>query len=180
MRHHQGIFFFIAVCISGCAQVAVDLAAHDTPVPVLMNNEIGRPYTVVTHFEMDQDDKGLFLTRIFGGGQPDIGAMLRRQLIKTKGDAIINVRIKGEAKFGDVLLPVMVGIAGAFVHPFIGIFTVEVFFTDLKRFTVEGDIVRFTDAEQQQSVPKIDPMTGLPIREKPPVEFDPQTGLPKK
>ncbi len=165
----------------GCMQVEFDLTAHEVGIPVSMNSNAGRPYNVIAHFKTGQQEKGIFIQRLYGGAQPDLNAMVQRQLAKTDGDAIVNVKIKGEAQFGDVLLPVIFGIGGTFVHPLFSFFIFEPFFTDLKTYTVEGDIVRFTDTEQKRNpFVRLDPATGLPVQSKPRVEFDPETGLPKR
>ena len=157
-------------------QYAFDLTAQNVSIPVLMNANMERPYTIVSHFTIEQEGKLLFVSRIFGGAQPDLNAMLLQHSDIIQGDAIVNLKITGQSKFGDVLLPVIVGIGGTFLFSLFSIIIFEPFFTDLKRFTIEGDLVRFTDGEiKKKEIQTIDPMTGLPVR-----EYDPYTGLPKK
>jgi len=167
------------MCFYGCA---VHFDAINTPVPVMMNANTSTPYTVVTHFTFHQDLSAVFLHRLIGSGKPDVQAMLEKQLRATPGDAIINLQIHGETEVGDFLLPIVIGIAGAFIFPPFSFFIYEPFLFDLKTYTVEGDIIVYT-AVSSKPMPlqqKIDPMTGLPVEQQKKIEFDPDTGLPKK
>lgn len=170
----------ITIFITGC--MTVDFAANDFPLPVMMNAPRERTYTVVTHFSVEQDKSLFFVKRIFGGAHPDITKMLQKQLQKTPGDAIINFRIKGETKEIDLALPIIFGAAGAFAYPPLILISLEPLFADLKSYTVEGDIIRFTDRPRRTPPPVLfDPDTGLPMNtQKPPIEYDPDTGLPRK
>lgn len=123
----------------------------------------------------------LFLKRLHGGAHPDINGMLEKQLKKTPGDAIINLKIAGETREMDVVSPMIFGIAGSFAFaPFI-ILAFEPLFTDLKTYSIEGDVIRYIGRTGKRNDPlKINPETGLPADNAAPIEFDPDTGLPKK
>lgn len=180
-----GALLCAALLLSSCATVNMD--ASMVRVPVMMNVQDIPPPRSVTHFEKEQKVPFLFLHRLFGGAKPDLSAMLQEQLQATPGDAIVNLRIHGDTNIGDLLLPVAVGTVGLFVFPPMVLFVYEPLFFDLKTYTVEGDVVTFKDAPllpvpAPAVAPAIDPMTGLPVApgEKKKVDFDPETGLPKR
>jgi hypothetical protein len=159
----------------------LDFSVKNAPVPILLNAPGEKNYIVVEHFSMVQDRSMLFLKRLHGGGHPDIPAMLEKQLKKTPGDAIINLKIAGETREMDVVAPVIFGIAGSFVFPPFFILALEPLFTDLKTYSIEGDVIRYTGSTDGKKDPiRIDPETGLPANATAPIEFDPETGLPKK
>jgi hypothetical protein len=168
---------------AGCA--SVNMEALNVGVPVLMNGKDIPPPAVVTHFSIRQEEEFVFLHRLYGGGKPDVNEMIQRQLLKTPGDAVINVRIIGDTHLKDVAVPVLIGIAGLYIYPPLSLFLYEPLFFDLKSYRVEGDIVTYAKSAAPAVVPpsvpsvKIDPMTGLPVEEKKKPEFDPETGLPK-
>lgn len=170
----------IALLISGCATVHFD--ALNISVPVMMNAKNAPPPRTVTHFTLRQNVSFLFLHRLIGAGKPDVSAMLENQLRLTPGDAIVNLRIHGDTDVGDFLLPIGVGFAGGIIFPPFYFFLYQPLLFDLKSYTIEGDVVTYgiPPTPVPAVVPKIDPFTGLPLIENKTVEFDPETGLPKK
>ncbi len=184
MAHSIKILFcclIIVLMFQGC-MMEIGFSAKEIDVPVSMTSQVGRPYTVIKHFTVEQDRSSLFIKRLWGGGLPDITAMLSKELKKTPGDAIINLSIQGNTHASDAALPVVIGIGGVFIFSPLILFIFEPLFADLKSFTAEGDIVIFTDGYQNKNKSSltIDPMTGLPTKEDIKTEFDPDTGLPKK
>lgn len=170
----------IMMVLQGC-MMEIGFTVRQTDIPVSMTPQAGRPYTIIRHFTIEQDHSALFIKRLWGGGLPDMTSMLAKELKKTPGDAIVNLSIQGTIQPADAALPVVVGIGGIFIFPPLALFIFEPLLTDLKSYTAEGDIVRFTDAGQQKNPPiVIDPMTGLPMKENVKKEFDPETGLEKK
>jgi hypothetical protein len=165
----------ILACLTGC--MTLDFSVKNTAVPVLLNAPSEKEYVVVEHFSVLQDRSMLFLKRLHGGGHPDIQGMLDKQLKKTPGDAIINLTITGETREMDVVGPLIFGIAGAFVFTPLVIIAFEPMYADLKSYSIEGDVIRYTKKENR--IP-IDPETGMPVQTPAPGEFDPETGLPKK
>lgn len=165
--------------IAGCTTLDLDMRAVD--VPVMVNAPREREYSTVTHFSVEQEKSMFFLRRMFGGGHPDVTSMLQKQLQKNPGDAIINLRIKGDTKEIDIAVPIVIGIAGTFAFAPLFIIALEPLFADLKSYTLEGDIIRWKPEKKPAPQPVlIDPDTGLPVEKKKSViEFDPETGLPK-
>ncbi len=157
--------------------MTLDFSVKNTAVPVLLNTPAEKEYVVVEHFSVLQDRSLLFLKRLHGGGHPDFQGMLDKQLKKTPGDAIINLSITGETRELDVIAPLIFGIAGAFVYTPLVIIAFEPIFTDLKTYSIEGDVIRYTG---RTNLRPIDPETGLPVQTSAPNTFDPETGLPKK
>lgn len=170
----------ISLLLQGCATVQME--AINVGVPVLMNaKEIPLPASV-RHFSIHQEEQFVFLHRLYGGAKPDVNAMLQRQLQMTPGDAIVNVSIRGTTDYWDIVMPVLIGVVGAFIVPPLTLIAYEPFFFDLKSYTVEGDIITYKKEPAIAPViplPKIDPMTGLPVEKKNQVEYNPETGLPK-
>lgn len=161
--------------------MTLDFSIKHADVPVLLNTPADTAYIVVEHFSLVQDRSMLFLKRLHGGGHPNIQALLEKQLKKTPGDAIINLKIAGETREMDVVAPVIFGIAGSLIiTPFI-ILAFEPLFADLKTYSIEGDVIRYIGKTERKTDPvRIDPETGLPAILAAPTEFDPETGLPKK
>lgn len=170
---------FLIASLQACT---VHFDALNADVPVIMNSKNLPRHTVVTHFSLRQESSFLFADRLFGGGKPDLTRMVQQQLTLTPGDAMVNVRIHGDTNVGDFLLPIIFGAAGGFVFPPLVLFVYEPLFYDLKTYTIEGDIIRYSVEPKSQSgkILYFDPMTGLPIEEKKKTEYDPETGLPKK
>ena len=172
----SGVFALgVLSCLTGC--MTLDFSVKNSAVPVLLNTPAEKEYVIVEHFSVLQDRSMLFLKRLHGGGHPDIQGMLDKQLKKTPGDAIINLSITGETREMDVVGPLIFGIAGAFMFSPLIIIAFEPIFADLKTYSIEGDVIRYTG---QANRIQIDPETGLPIHTSAPGEFDPETGLPKK
>lgn len=146
-----------------------------------MTANINREYRVLRHIKAVQKVPLLFLVRMSpGSANPDLDQLLQPEFAETPGDAIVNVNIQGKASFGDLFLPIAVGIGGGFVFAPLLIFAATPFFEDLKTYTVEGDIVMYTDGKKLPGAEqKFDPVTGLPAA-KPTPRFDPATGLPVK
>ena len=188
---------------TGCASfTSVSLSVNRGDKVVSMTSNINKEYRFIKHVKIQQKIPLLFLVRINpGSGSPDLDELLQPEFAETPGDAIVNVKIKGEAALGDFVLPIGMGVVGAFVFPpllFIAMFPL---YEDLKTYTVEGDIVKYVGEQlppvREKLLPavekaaplveklppaprqRIDPETGLPV-EKPKTRFDPTTGLPIK
>ncbi len=146
-----------------------------------MTANINREYRVIKHIKVEQKIPFLFLVRMNPeSGHPEVDEMLQPEIDASQGDAIVNVKIKGEAAFGDVFFPVGVGVVGGIAFAPLFILAVIPLYEDLKTYTVEGDIVMYTDDKKlPEPEQKFDPVTGLPAS-KPMPRFDPVTGLPIK
>lgn len=167
---------------TGCASfTSVSLSVNRGDKVVSMTSNINKEYRIIKYVKVEQKVPFLFLVRINpAGGNPDLDDMLQPELAAAEGDAIVNVKIKGEAALGDVILPIGMGIVGAFAFPPLLIIAMFPLFEDLKTYTVEGDIVKYVEPKQPpESDRRFDPITGLPLK-KPSMQFDPTTGLPLK
>lgn len=188
---------------TGCASfTSVSLSVNRGDKVVSMTSNINKEYRFVKHVKIQQKVPLLFLARVNPqGGSPDLDELLQPEFAETPGDAIVNVKIKGEAALGDVILPVGMGIVGAFVFPPLLVISMFPLYEDLKTYTVEGDIVKYVGEQLPPGgeklppavdkptpvvgklppvpVQRIDPETGLPVK-KPVLRFDPSTGLPVK
>ncbi|MDP1677969.1 MAG: hypothetical protein Q8L88_14015 [Bacteroidota bacterium] len=177
-------FFAIIVCNEGCASITpVNLSMSQGSKTVSMTSNINKEYEVIKHFKVKQAVPFLFLFRLNpDGGQADLNELLAPELISSQADAVVNLSIKGDGDIKDVFLPVGLGLlSGIVISPvFYFVMTIPLF-EDLKTYEVEGDLVKYIS---QTSLPEktkelIDPLTGLPLQ-KQKIEYDPETGLPKK
>jgi hypothetical protein len=172
------VFSMFVIC-EGCASyTSVSLSSNQAKT-VSMTANINREYRVIKHIKVEQKIPFLFLVRINPeSGHPEVDEMLQPEIDASQGDAIVNVKITGEAALGDVFLPVGVGVLGGIAFAPLFIFAVTPFYEDLKTYTVEGDIVKYTEGKKlPEPEKKFDPVTGLPAA-KPAPRFDPATGLP--
>ncbi len=181
---------------TGCASfTSVSLSVNRGDKVVSMTSNINKEYRIIKYVKVEQKVPFLFLVRINpASGSPNLDDMLQPELAAAEGDAIVNVKVKGEAALGDVILPIGMGIVGAFLFPPLGFIAMFPLYEDLKTYTVEGDVVKYVGeklppaaekpppvVEKLPPAPKqrIDPETGLPVK-KTKVQFDPNTGLPIK
>jgi len=186
---------FIFIFCEGCASyTSVSLSSNQSRT-VSMTANINREYRVIKHIRVEQKLPFLFIVRMSPEhGHPDLDEMLQPEIDASQGDAVVNVKIKGEAELGDVFLPVGIGVLGGIAFAPLFVIAAIPLYEDLKTYTVEGDIVKYIGekllpetekpspaAEKLQAAPiqRIDPETGLPLP-KPKLQFDPSTGLPIK
>jgi len=93
---------------------------------VMMGQPVGRPYRVVRHFS--EDTKAFYvLFDLATIHEPQIEKIINRELQAAGGDAVVNLQLKHQFKFLDLLLRFI-------AEPFFGSSTV----------TVEGDVAKFT------------------------------------
>jgi hypothetical protein len=96
----------------------------------------------------------------------------------------MNLKIKGQDTFIDQIIPIGVGFLGLIIMPESPIGLFAAYMIGMRTYTIEGDIVRYLDKEEPVKISPpttIDPMTGLPVKkEEKKIEYDPETGLPKK
>ena len=178
------VFFLLAgvlILSGGCASyTSVSLSTNQSK-PVSMTSNINKEYSVMKHIRVVQKVPFLFLLRINPeNANPNLDELLQPVFAETPADAIVNVRLQGSTSLGDVILPIGLGIAGGLVFAPLFVFVVTPFFEDLKTYSLEGDIVRYSESSKpSEPKQKFDPVTGLPT-ENPTPRFDPATGLPMK
>jgi hypothetical protein len=179
MKHfHTIIILSLAALFSmpGCA--SFELTALRSSVPVQMNTQQSRPYTIVSHFTVTQEKPFLFLQRMFGAGYPNVENLLNAQLQLTPGDAIINLKISCGTDAADFFLPLGIGVLGAYAAPPLAVFALMPFWIDLKSYTLDGDIIAYTDTTHpQKDEPGTQPL--VEKMQKKPVSIDPMTGMPE-
>lgn len=169
-------FSCLLLC-GGCASHSAVTLAVNQGKPISLTPYINKDYRVVKHIRVQQKVPLLFVARLSpGGGKPDFDELLRPELISNEGDALVNVKIVGEASLGDVLLPIGLGIISGIGFAPLYVIATAPLFEDLKTYSVEGDLVQYID-RQPESERKFDPATGT---QKAKPRFDPETGLPMK
>ena len=180
MKHKPFALLLWCLLVSGpgCASyTAVKLDATRLSKPVSMSANINREYEISKHVKAEQKIPFLFLVRLSPEtGSPDIREMLEPEINSVQGDAVVNVQIKGEASLGDIILPIATGVIGGIAFPPLFVIAAIPFFEDLKTYSVEGDVVKYSSQKPIQELKQeYDPLTGVQSRN---VKFDPNTGLP--
>lgn len=177
------IVILTTLCFQHCASFTnVDFSLRPGTKPVSMTAQINREYVIVKHVVIQQKVPLLFLQRLNPqSGSADLNELLAPELKNSEADALVNVTIKGIAAFGDVMLPLGVGFFGGLLFPPFFVLMAVPMFEDLKTYTVEGDLVRYSDVPKQpeNEKEKFDPLSGV-SKEKRKILFDAETGLPIK
>jgi len=163
----------IAVCLCGsvvmllffgCASFTpVTISADGATLPISISSNINRDYIVVKHVILQQRVPFLFIQRMFAQCNPDVQSMIEQEVANQNGDAFVNLRVEGTMKAGDMLLPLAIGIGGAFLAPGFLAAAIVPFFVDLRTYSVEGDVVSCTSKVPPPSLNKK-------------IKFDPETG----
>jgi len=171
------------VCIQSCASFTpVDFSLFAGTKTVSMTANINREYKVIKHIKVQQKVPFLFLVRLHPqSGSADLNELLGPELKNSEADALVNVTIKGNVAFGDVMLPLGLGFLGGLMFPPMFVLMAIPLYEDLKTYTVEGDLVKYIDrqTEPDQFKQSFDPLTGSPT-EKKKITYDAETGLPIK
>ena len=179
IKIYISLLLLLLILSEGC--MTVNLSVSSATKPVLMNNEVGRKYAVVKH--VSEELKAYFtFFDVITVKHPEIEKLINRELELNKGDAFINLTITGQTTIVDKAVPIVAGIVGSIVIPAGGFLAASMI--GIRTYTVEGDIIQYLDREEPVKISLpilIDPMTGLPIKkEEKKIEYDPETGLPKK
>ena len=101
----------LSLCLlCSCATIALDSSTikdHE----VLMNDDMERPYDVISDFKIN--DKGGWIIGIIPVNKPAgdnhdyLASLLQSQIDKAGGDAVINVKLRGQNSVGDILINVV-------------------------------------------------------------------------
>ncbi len=114
--------------VSSCVSIALD--ATSLQESAQLNDAAGKPYMVVGSFEVD--DKAGWALGFIPANKPAgdkhdyFAEMLQTQIAKAGGDAVINLRIRAQNKFIDLLVTIGT----------VGIYT-------MRTVTVTGDVIKY-------------------------------------
>ncbi|MBX7151953.1 hypothetical protein K1X84_09960 [bacterium] len=136
---HSIIFTLMIVLINSCATVYLN--ADGVEKNVSMTNT-DRKFTIVRHF--NKSIKATFMIfDLATVNNPDVAKAINDELISAKGDAVTNLKIKGQMTFVDGLVPFSLGFIGAVVAPpYGGYISVLI---GLRTYTIEGDVIQYTE-----------------------------------
>lgn len=142
----------LAVCVfTGCMTVEIG-ASLETPVSV--SGTLEDDYVVVRHFE-NKTKAWFTLFDLVTMKNPDFSALIEEELIRTPGDAVINLEIVGQTTAIDGLIPIAMTIVGTLLgqalapDPYSGavygtaLGTVAGAMLSARTFTVSGDIAKY-------------------------------------
>jgi hypothetical protein len=122
--------------------MTVLLTSEGVEKPVDMTSNVNKKFTIVKHFEREL--KGYFVVfNLITVSDPNIKNAMQDELLNGKGDAIINVKIKGQTTFLDGCLSVGVGILGGLALPPYGVYLGDLI--GARTYTIEGDVIRYID-----------------------------------
>lgn len=125
----------------GC--MTVNLTSEGIDKPVSMTNNVNQQnFTVIKHIK--RDVKGIFtLFNLVTISDTKINDILRSELQASQGDAVINVKIKGQTTLVDGAIPLAATFVGSLISPVVGF--LAAYMIGLRTYTVEGDIIRYSD-----------------------------------
>ena len=125
---------------AGCATVY--LTAEGVDKPAAMTASVNKKFTIVKHFR--EDLKAYFtIFDLVTISNPDVDKLIRSELVAAQGDAIINIRVRGQTTFIDGLIPVGLGVIGALLAPPYGVYASSLI--GVRTYTVEGDVIKYTE-----------------------------------
>jgi hypothetical protein len=174
--------FLVAFLLCGCR--TVDLTMNDNSKFVSLNNPRDRNYSFVKHFS--RDEKAYFtLFNIVTAKNVNIDNVVQQEISAGGGDGVVNLKIKGQDTFIDQIVPIGVGVIGTLLMPTTPFGFFAAYMIGMRTYSIEGDIVRYSDQEdpvKNSKLIKSDTTKVLPSKKEIPkvIEYDPDTGLPKK
>lgn len=134
------IISIFLLIIPGCMTVHLTVEGYDKPVS--MTNNVNKNFVIVKHFKREL--KAVFVIfNLVTVSNPQIEKVIRNEVLSAQGDAAINVKIQGQITFVDGFVPVALGVIGAVVAPPYGAYISNLI--GLRTYTVEGDIIKYTD-----------------------------------
>ena len=136
-----GIGVLLLVALTGCQ--TVDLKANLEKQADFTGNA-QKDYKVIRHFE--NEIKGYFtLFDLVTIQNPDIEHIIRSELKRSDGDAVINLKIQGQTTFLDGVIPALLSVTGAYLTLPYGYGSIAGSLISMRTFTVEGDVIRYTN-----------------------------------
>ena len=133
---------FTATTFWSCETVNIDARTYENPL--LMNGQINKDYKIIKHFK--ESSKAVFLIfNLMTVKNPDVEALITREVTAVHGDGVINIKIIGQTTFVDGLVPVGLEMIGILINPQYGFLGAAIL--GMRTYFVEGDIIKFTDPE---------------------------------
>ena len=108
--------------------------------PASMNNITNEKFGVVKHFSVET--KGWFtLASLYTFKDTNVHKLLQNELDSVQGDAIVNVKIKGQTTFVDSVLPMGLYCVAIAVNPYLAF--VSFMIPTSRTYTIEGDVIKY-------------------------------------
>ena len=122
----------------GCSTVHLTSGGFNRPAS--MNNITNEKFGVVKHFSVET--KGWFtLASLYTFKDTNIQKILQNELDSVQGDAIVNVKIKGQTTFVDSVLPMGLYCVAIAVNPYLAF--VSFMIPTSRTYTIEGDVIKY-------------------------------------
>lgn len=134
----QLVLCLFSLLFIGCSTVHLTSGGFNRPAS--MNSIINEKYGVVKHFSIET--KGWFtLAGLYTFRDTNIQKILQNELDSAQGDAIVNIKIKGQTTFIDYLLPMGIYSVATIVDPrlFLAMYIVPT----SRTYTIEGDVIKY-------------------------------------
>jgi len=109
-----------------------------------MTNKVDRKYRIIRHF--DREVKGWFTINglvTIADVDNKFQRLVLEELQATRGDAVINVRVKGQTDIVDVLIPLAPGVIGALISYPWGAYASWLICS--RTYTIEGDVIKYEE-----------------------------------
>ena len=144
--------FIGIVFLTGC--MTVDLKSDSVLQPVAMSADINREYEIVGRFEKEVR-VWFTLYSLITINPPDIDKLIEDELRRAKGDAVVNLRIRGQQAVFDYLIPTAIMSVGLSLtvtgtlqldtglSALGSLFTLAAGQIASRTYTIEGDVVRY-------------------------------------
>jgi len=122
----------------GCSTVHLTSGGFNRPAS--MNNITDKKFGVVKHFSVET--KGWFtLANLYTFKNTNIQKILQNEIDSVQGDAIVNVKIKGQTTFVDSALPMGLYFVAVAINPYLAFASFMI--PTSRTYTIEGDVIKY-------------------------------------
>lgn len=128
-----------AIYSAGCMTVNIEATGFDKTASFTGTD---RKFTIQKHFTRELKSWYLLLNLIPVSG-PDIAQILRDETASAKGDAVINIKVKGEIKLADAGVPVAMAVLGSIIYRQGG--ALAGLIVGVRTYTIEGDVIKYLE-----------------------------------
>ena len=140
MKKHGLHLILCLFCLLFISCSTVHLTSGGFNRPASMNSIINEKYEVVKHFSVET--KGWFtLASLYTFKDTNVQKILQNELDSVQGDAIVNVKIKGQTTFVDSVLPMGLYCVAIAVNPYLAF--VSFMIPTSRTYTIEGDVIKY-------------------------------------
>lgn len=134
------LLFTLILLLPGCS--TVELSTRSLDVPVSFSGNVNKKFVVVKHFRREAKAWFVFFN-IVTISEPEVGAIIKEEMLSALGDAVANVSIQGQTSLSDGGVSLLVSAIGLAVAPPLGF--AAGYIVGARTYTIEGDIIRYTE-----------------------------------